>query len=99
MQPALFIKEILYSLLLVFLLVIIIRGGQLVAIERTGGITIEPLEEAVLMEDVGAGHGPECRRHSRLCAGCILLLIRRSANALRQMAQSLSDESSSLVSN
>jgi hypothetical protein len=61
-------------------------------------VAIEPLEEAVLVEDVGAGHCPECRRHSRLCAGCILLLISRSANALRQMAQSLSDESSSLVS-
>ena len=35
---------------------------------------MEPLEDVVLVEDVGAGHGSE-RRHGRLCASWVVLLI------------------------
>lgn len=44
------------------------------ATERTCAVTTEPLENAVLVEDMGARHGPE-RRHDRLCASCVVLLI------------------------
>ena len=43
-------------------IIIIFYGGQLVATERADGVTAEPLEDAVLVEDsVGARHGPESK--------------------------------------
>jgi hypothetical protein len=62
------------GLLLVLLVVIIIHGGQLTATERADDVTAKPLEDAVLLKDVGAQHGPE-RRHSRLGASCVVVLM------------------------
>jgi hypothetical protein len=42
------------GLLLVLLVVIIIHGGQLTATERADDVTAKPLEDAVLLKDVGA---------------------------------------------
>ena len=77
----------------------VIRGGQLVATERADGVTMEPLEDAVLVEDVRAGHGPERRRCSSSSSSSLhqlLLLLRPPLTDqdddrpkhLRQMAQS-----------
>jgi hypothetical protein len=44
-------------LVILLLLIIIIRGEQPVAAERAGSIAAEPLEDAVLVEGVGVGHG------------------------------------------
>jgi hypothetical protein len=46
-------------LLLVLVLVLVIRGGQLVTTERACGIMMKPLEDAMLVEDVGVGYGPQ----------------------------------------
>jgi hypothetical protein len=40
-----------------------------VATERTNGVMMEPLEDAVLVEDVGVEHGLE-RQHGWLCTTC-----------------------------
>jgi hypothetical protein len=67
---------ILLLLLLLVVIIIIIRGGQLVATERAGGVAMEPLKDAVLVEDVGAGHGAEpCHRLYISCCCCWLPLV------------------------
>jgi hypothetical protein len=50
---------LLVVLLLILVLVLVIRGGQLVTTERACGIMMKPLEDAMLVEDVGVGYGPQ----------------------------------------
>ena len=73
MQPQLtFIKKkILNSQLLLDLLhiIIIIPARKLTATNRTCVVTHKPLKDTVLVEDMGAGHGP------KLYVSCNVLLI------------------------
>ena len=68
----------------------VIRGGQLVATERADGVTMEPLEDAVLVEDMGAendveseGPQPSSRRHRRLLLiiSCVVILLSSSSSS------------------
>ena len=76
--------------ILLLLLVIIIRGGQLVATERADGVAMEPLKDAVLVKDVGAGHGAEPCHHLYSSWVLLVLMICRISQSLRQMARSSS---------
>jgi hypothetical protein len=84
-------------LVIVVIVIMIIRGGQLVATERADGVAMEPLEDAVLVEDVGAGHGPERRRSCHrlrlyMSCCCVLLLLIRT-----RIAQSLEADGTVVV--
>jgi len=69
--------------ILLLLLVIIIRGGQLVATERADGVAMEPLKDAVLVKDVGAGHGAEPCHHLYSSWVLLVLMICRISQSLK----------------
>ena len=75
---------VIVVVVVVVVVIIIIRGGQLAAAERAGGAASEPLEDAVLVEGVEAGHGAElCDVVYISCCWLLLVMICRISQRLK----------------